>query len=314
MPGVVALLAATRAAHAEDAKRIAESDAIGQHAQVAEAASGISSLSYPLAFAYAALTVGVLVLARRRRWGDVAPGVVPDERRVPMCGLGFFALLVAQVFGAFAAVWLLGAASGPHDNRSRALVMLGGYAIQLPLAAALALALRGPPARTRRHLMVGIVGMALAWPLLQTAYVLAATAQLLVTGERPPSLGHETLEALASAEADPWAWLIRAFVVLVAPFVEEVAYRGALQGFLRGVGFRPWGAIALTSAVFVLMHMTSIPQGAMAGALAELFVLSLALGLIRERTRSLVPCVVAHALFNLANLVLAAVLATVPTP
>ena len=98
---------------------------------------------------------------------------------------------------------------------------------------------------------------------------------------------------------------IMAGVVVLGPFIEEATYRGALQGAFRAAGFSPWTSIVMSTAAFVLMHIPAIPREGMAGALAGLTALALVLGLLRERSRSIVPSVIAHAAFNVANLAIA---------
>jgi len=84
--------------------------------------------------------------------------------------------------------------------------------------------------------------------------------------------------------------------VVLAPLAEEVVFRGVL---LSAFDLR-WGAtagIVVSSALFAAMHVTPF-------AIPPIFVLSLVLGWLFERTRSLTVCVVAHAVFNGSGLVL----------
>lgn len=84
--------------------------------------------------------------------------------------------------------------------------------------------------------------------------------------------------------------------VFLGPLIEELLFRGFLQGFLEPhLGLR--GALVVTSAVFASLH-------GMAG-LPILFVLSLFLGWLQQRTRSLWVPWFAHALNNAVKLGLA---------
>ena len=81
------------------------------------------------------------------------------------------------------------------------------------------------------------------------------------------------------------------FVLAAAPLLEEILFRGALQGGLR----RRWGsrvAIALTGVLFGLMH-ASDPL-----VVPPLVVFGLLLGMLRDRAGSVWPGVLAHALNN----------------
>ncbi len=94
---------------------------------------------------------------------------------------------------------------------------------------------------------------------------------------------------------------------LVAPLVEEFFFRGILQAFLTRIFFqflrtakgtpqesRPicWFAITITSAIFAAIHIGQGP------APFGLFVLSIGIGYLYDRTGSLTSCVVVHFLLN----------------
>ena len=97
-------------------------------------------------------------------------------------------------------------------------------------------------------------------------------------------------------------------VVLFAPAVEEVIFRGAVYGGLRKLVALLFGrlgkdsgriggslsfifAALISSALFALLHLELV-------LLPALFALAIALCVIYQRTDSLLPCFVAHASFN----------------
>ncbi len=89
----------------------------------------------------------------------------------------------------------------------------------------------------------------------------------------------------------------------VAPFVEEVVFRGCvLQRATRYTGF--WRANLLSSALFLAIHLpgwgfAGFPAaGDLLSASAFVFALSLLLGYLLKRTQSLWSCVVVHAASN----------------
>jgi sodium transport system permease protein len=85
-----------------------------------------------------------------------------------------------------------------------------------------------------------------------------------------------------------------AVVVIVAPVVEELLFRGLGFGLLRQfVG--PWSAIAVTGSAFGLAH------GLVVG-LPVLAIFGLTLGWLRWQTGSVFPGMLVHALFNAAAL------------
>jgi membrane protease YdiL (CAAX protease family) len=93
--------------------------------------------------------------------------------------------------------------------------------------------------------------------------------------------------------AVPFA-LNAAVVVLVAPLVEELTFRGV--GFAVLSRFGPLVAVVGTSAAFAAAH------GLIAGFLA-LFLFGLAVGFLRLRTGSVYPGMLLHACFNALALV-----------
>lgn len=96
------------------------------------------------------------------------------------------------------------------------------------------------------------------------------------------------------------AWLS---LLLVQPLLEELVFRGVLQGWAldalthrgrpRRLGPVTW-ANALVTVAFVLLHLGAQP---LAWALA-VAAPSLVLGHLRERLGSVWPCVAVHAVYN----------------
>jgi len=97
--------------------------------------------------------------------------------------------------------------------------------------------------------------------------------------------------------AKPWvrAYLIF-FAVVLAPLGEEFFFRGLLFSLLKRFGWPKLGWL-FTSFLFALFH-TNAP------AFLPLFALALALTWLYEKTGGLLAPVMAHSLFNTANLAL----------
>jgi hypothetical protein len=91
-------------------------------------------------------------------------------------------------------------------------------------------------------------------------------------------------------------WMLAIFGVTVAPFFEEMFFRGFLYPALA----RPLGVVSsvlITSVAFTLIHS---PQLAHAWApLLLLFIVAVVLTVLRVRTDSVVPGFVLHAAYNL---------------
>jgi membrane protease YdiL (CAAX protease family) len=78
-------------------------------------------------------------------------------------------------------------------------------------------------------------------------------------------------------------------VVLVAPLVEEIAFRGIGLGCLLARGWPPAAATALTAAAFTGLHVNyTLP------ALIPVFIMGLYLGALRVISGSMAPSIVAH--------------------
>jgi len=91
-------------------------------------------------------------------------------------------------------------------------------------------------------------------------------------------------------------------IVLIAPVVEEITFRGFIMGGLRsrvGVGW----AVVISSLIFALAHTLSV-GGSILLLGPSLFVAGLALALVYQWTRSLYPGMVLHASFNLVAVIL----------
>jgi membrane protease YdiL (CAAX protease family) len=105
-----------------------------------------------------------------------------------------------------------------------------------------------------------------------------------------------TVGGYMRVSADWSAWFT---LVLLQPIVEELAFRGVLQGQLlrwnsaRKAGPLTWANL-LTTVLFVAMHGLSQPP---AWALA-VAVPSLVFGHLRERFGSVLPAIMLHAFYN----------------
>jgi membrane protease YdiL (CAAX protease family) len=102
---------------------------------------------------------------------------------------------------------------------------------------------------------------------------------------------HESLsaEVVNGTRAEAVGFFIEA--IAWAPLFEEIACRGLIYTSLR-TRLAPWPAALLSAAVFTLPHIYSLP------ASLTLFAGAVASALVYERTRSLLPCIAAHAANN----------------
>lgn len=82
-----------------------------------------------------------------------------------------------------------------------------------------------------------------------------------------------------------------ASMALIAPIVEEMMFRGAIQGYLMRRCSNAWTGIIITAVVFGAIHMN--PQQAVYATM-----LGIIFGWIYYRTRSLLPVIAGHVLNN----------------
>jgi len=88
-------------------------------------------------------------------------------------------------------------------------------------------------------------------------------------------------------------------LVVVQPAIEELVFRGALQGYLLERGFaRRIGPVSLanlgTTAAFVALHFAAQPPAWAIAVTAP----SLVFGHLRERFGSVLPAIAMHSLYN----------------
>jgi membrane protease YdiL (CAAX protease family) len=147
---------------------------------------------------------------------------------------------------------------------------------------------------------------ALALLMVAPWYVLLSQASQavsrLVTHEAPTTIKHETLQRLSEHTMDAWSWLTIAGAVIGAPIFEELAYRVFIQAAVlrvtRAAG-QGWAAVAITSAVWTMVHLGAVPPS----ALPSLFLLGLGMGIAYERTQRLGVPIAMHMLFNAINVI-----------
>ena len=162
-----------------------------------------------------------------------------------------------------------------------------------------------PPAGAGASVAIGVLGLLVALPLIETGAILVQYVQQFFSSTTPELVAHEVLDVLVRGDRDRWWWLIAANAVIGAPLIEELLYRGFLQQGLRIVGMAATPAVLVSSSIFAVMHYPVLPPESAASAMSALLLLSITLGVIRERTGRLAPCIIAHGLFNAFNLALA---------
>lgn len=134
------------------------------------------------------------------------------------------------------------------------------------------------------------------WAIMAGALAYSATASVVLGHFWPHSTAQLTVPT------DPAA-AIMLFVIaaVAAPVTEEMLFRGWIYTALRfNWGF--WAALLISSALFAIAHYDQTHFYALA-----VFPIGIAIGFIRERTGSIKPAIVFHAINNFAAFCLAAI-------
>lgn len=93
------------------------------------------------------------------------------------------------------------------------------------------------------------------------------------------------------------AWMMAGFGTLVAPFCEELFFRGLLFPIvLRRLGM--FAAVVFTAGLFALIHASQLAHAW--AAMTMLFVVGVVLTMVRTRAHSLAASVLVHTGYNLA--------------
>jgi len=90
-------------------------------------------------------------------------------------------------------------------------------------------------------------------------------------------------------------------IIIFAPLIEELLFRGFLQSYLRRYMAAPW-AIAISSLSFAFFHYSKDQGLGNIPIIGSLFVLANFLGFVYERQRTLLAPMILHAIFNMLSI------------
>lgn len=154
------------------------------------------------------------------------------------------------------------------------------------------------PPRPLRDSYVVLVALFCALPMVLGCNVLVTWMGEGWFGITPPEVGHDLLRELGKTES---TWTMAGLLlsaVILAPLLEECIFRGFIQTCLQeGLGWsRRWYAILMVSFAFTAMH-TGIPWQFW----PSIFILSMVMGWVYERTGRLTISILVHVGFNAIN-------------
>ncbi|MEM9083226.1 MAG: type II CAAX endopeptidase family protein [Planctomycetota bacterium] len=246
------------------------------------------------------LAIFAAALVWKLGWSKIGVGWKdqPGEGGALLIGsaLAWFATVLGGIGGLAMTGWESGAEMGLGENAAASIVGTIAVAITCTLAA-MFWNLGGMfRSEWKTDTLAGLITFFVTFPLLLALSQLVALLDLILTGDTE-TVGHETLALLRESDRGIEWWALVIAVSVFVPIAEEVTYRGFLQGGLRKVTRSPWIAIFATTIIFTLMH------GGIASphTLPVIATLSIALGVVMEKTKSIWPCALAHGIFNATN-------------
>ncbi len=212
------------------------------------------------------IVIGTILLSIMSMGIMIATGTIPDENAgmaaAPLfaVGVGIYAFVVLGVY-----LFALRRVSASVSNRW---ALLGWRGFEQKWIWALPLLV-----------LVQFVGMAVA-------------NLLLVLPFAGSSYENPQIEAITSGGtlSGTDLWLLMILIAVVAPLAEELFFRGMLYPLLRR-RWSLWPAILLNGLLFALIHV--LPP-----LLPGLFLVGVVLAWVREKSGSIVPCILLHALQN----------------
>ena len=152
---------------------------------------------------------------------------------------------------------------------------------------------------------IGLTGRKYVWRAAFGAVLLGGLMDLVTLALRKPIVP-DVLRPLFAGTASAAAMIV--FAVIATPLVEEMLFRGVLFPVAaRSLGAT--GGVLLVSGLFGFAHV--VTYGLDAYLIAQTLVAGLYLTWLRSQSRSLVPCVAAHAALNLYATMEAVVLVNV---
>lgn len=211
--------------------------------------------------------------------------------------LFFYAMIVFGISGTLFPD-VAAAARGEGDD-----AVLIGWRMQLVLQVVMLLHLTfwaeavgaGPFGGTLRTSFRWLVGAAISAPFV---YMLVLLFAFYVIGGGAADWAYRdeaSAEAVSAAALGP---IMVVSVLVLAPIVEEITFRGVAMGHLLGRGLNPHLAVVLPAAAFAMLHVQYTPA-----AIFSVFMLGLFLGWLRLKSGSIAPPIIAHMAVNLQVIV-----------
>jgi membrane protease YdiL (CAAX protease family) len=188
------------------------------------------------------------------------------------------------------------------DNLVHFIIATGTIAVIIFLArASFARRLKGFGLNAKtivKDFFAGAVNLCAVWPVVMAMIILTTLLGKLFRGQDFELQQHQGLELITEHSQLPLRMLIIVLVVVIAPILEEMFFRGLFQTMIRPFFAKPWLSVVISSGLFATLHQP--------GHWPALFMLGMCLGYSYEKSGSLFRPIFIHSFFN--GIVITAVL------
>lgn len=146
---------------------------------------------------------------------------------------------------------------------------------------------------------IAFINLLAIWPLMMIAITVTMYFGRFFYGAEYQMQQHEELETISEYPQLLPRIFVAIVAVVVVPFLEELLFRGLFQTAIRSilnVKYAAWASIALSSGLFVMMHVDISHWPA-------LYVLGVGLGYSYEKSGSLFRPIFMHVFFNATSII-----------
>jgi membrane protease YdiL (CAAX protease family) len=231
--------------------------------------------------------------ARRRR---TAPPLLPWEVRPLELVLFLLYTLFGGIVASLVAAMLVKPLGVTGDN----LIIFSNAAAQFGLVGGVLLFTASYPGRLQvaigapRHIVpTGLAAFLISLPLVLVGGIAWTSLMKLVGLPLDKQL---SIDLFDRTQSHRWLLVLAVTAVVIAPVAEEMIFRAGLFRFLR-TRLPRWAALLLPACLFAALH-NNLPT------FLQLATLGLVFALAYERTGLIGTAIVAHAAFNLNNILL----------
>ena len=197
-----------------------------------------------------------------------------------------FAAIQIMVSYIVQGIWMLVMGKGSMMSATGMIITMGAFSV-----ITMAVFLMAKWSEVSRHWVRTRPWFVLFWCVMAALGALIPSTFLQ---EQMPALPNVVEEEFEMLMKDRWGYLV---IGLFAPLVEELVFRGAVLRALLRWKRNPWIGIAISAALFAIIHMNP-------AQMPHAFLIGLLLGWMYYRTDSIVPGVVYHWVNNTVAYVL----------